>query len=152
MEQSKNTEQNNYLNLFKMKYTNRLQEIVDAKKAKNDEKTSIDKIKGEIAVKFLKELFCLFNEINEMSGKEYFDKEVFNLKKVSEFGFNRMLVIFYGNFSKYFIIKVEDDYLPYLTIANDISNSGKEKKVQGIDKAIELVLSFVEKNNLLNIK
>jgi hypothetical protein len=135
-----------------MNYTNRLQEIADAKKAKNDEKTSSDKIKGEIAVKFLKELFCLFNEINEMSGREYFDKEVFNLKKVSESGFNRMLVIFYDSFSRYFIIEVEDDYLPYLTIANDISNSKKEKKVQGIDKAVELVLSFVEKNNLLNIK
>jgi hypothetical protein len=131
-----------------MDYKKRLQEIVDANNFANAEAEAKNKSKGEVAVKFLEELRLLLEEVNNFAGKEYFDIKDFQIEKARERGCVRMLFIFWGNYSKYFTVRVKDDYLPYFSIANTYGEYPNE--VKGIDNAVELVLKFVKDN--LNIE
>lgn len=123
-----------------MNYEKRLSEMIESQKLVKEKAEFIDKTKGEVAAKFLGELEELFNEINKVTDKEYFKVRDFEYEEIRKSGYSRMLFVFWGNFSRYFKIRVNDEFIPQLCISNDAIYG---EYVSGINNAVDEVLKFV---------
>ena len=131
-----------------MDYKKMLDEAIIAKKAKEKELQTIKDSKAEILLKFYKDLTPLFKEINSRVEKPYFTFEEHYEETIKEESHLINLIIFHGNFSRYFVFGVDSNYKAYFKISTSYSG-GDSTKHFGIENASNAVINFMKDYNLI---